>query len=99
MITDHKQQIDDYSKVGMNKYPDSLSGLGQTKWVDKKEVQGSIESCIKSLGSMVMKPQYESDTQQIGSKKYVGNTQMPIIEKEEDRQLITDKLLNLIKQL
>lgn len=58
-----------------------------------------IEVCIKALGTMVMKPQYETNPNEIGSKKYVGNTQMPIVEKEEHRDLILNKLLALVNSI
>ena len=57
-----------------------------------------IETLVKVLGTMVMKPQYESDPNVIGSKVFSGMLQVPIVS-EEDRKIIEVKLLELVNQL
>lgn len=48
---------------------------------------------------MVMKPQFESNPDQIGSKVFTGSMQLPIINDEKDRKVIEDKVLELVKSL
>lgn len=57
-----------------------------------------IEVLIKVLGTMVMKPQYESDPNVIGSKVFTGMLQTPIIN-EDDRLRVESKLMKLIYDL
>lgn len=58
----------------------------------------SIDLVIKSLGTMVMIPEYESDPTNIGKKTYLGPVQQPILTGTY-RELAIDKLAKLIAEL
>lgn len=58
----------------------------------------SIDLVIKSLGTMVMIPEYESDTTNIGKKIYLGPVQQPILIGKYRDQAI-EKLSTLISEL
>ncbi len=58
----------------------------------------SIEVLIRALGTMVMEPEYRSDPNNVGQKILVTTVQKPIFE-GEDRKIISDKLIELVKAL
>ena len=62
------------------------------------KVLTSIDVLIKSLGTMVMIPKYESDPNNIGAKVFAGTIQQPILQGDY-RDIALDKLNELIKQL
>ena len=65
---------------------------------ETEEVIASIEMVIKALGTMVIFPEYTSNPNEIGSSKYTGSIQQPIL-MGGDRQNAINKLNELISQL
>lgn len=57
-----------------------------------------IDCLIKALGTMVMKPEYESDPNNIGSKLFKGSIQQPILldNQREDALVKLNQLINSI---
>lgn len=58
----------------------------------------SVEQVIKALGTMVLVPQEQSDPNNIGQKIYGSPIQRPILEGEK-REIVLNRLVDLIKQL
>lgn len=62
------------------------------------DLNAKVEVLIKALGTMVIKPSYELDPNNIGKKVYTGPVQQPIL-LDDNREIAENKLIELIKQL
>jgi len=80
---------------------DSFSGVYQgtvpSNYIRHSSPQ-EVEAVVKALGTMILMPEYESDPINIGKKKFLGNTQVPIL-MDKARERAEKKLIELIENL
>lgn len=63
-----------------------------------KDTIDAIDTLRTVLGTMVIKPVFKTDQNDISNKILVSNFQYPIVE-GEDRKLVEKKLVSLINKL
>lgn len=90
-------------KDNKNTYSDGLNnyyttgGLNSYTKRDSSDEVKRIDILIKALGTMVLKPQFETD-QVTFRKTCIASVQEPIL-LDENRKVAEDKLIQLIKSL
>lgn len=81
-----------YTSEGLQTVTTGYSYISSDKTIEK------IEILVKALGTMVLKPQFEVDPNQIGKKYQIQPIQEAIL-LDDNRKVAEDKLVELIKQL
>lgn len=87
-----------YSQSGLSGITRATTGYAQVVNESTETKIQKVDTLIKALGTMVVKPEYTSDPTTIGKKTFTGSIQQPILQ-DTNRDIAEAKLIELIKQL